>query len=109
MESRVPPLNTADRAAAITLRVNTPPAEIGLDPGVRNGRQALTRKLPDLFKALPGVLREFEALRPLGLRFLDGRGRFCAHILPQSLLAKRLQKTVPKSKKPIASGDGPVS
>jgi hypothetical protein len=67
----------ADRAHAIALRVDPPPAEIRVEPFRRDRVPALAREALDLGIRGPGVERPLEPLRPLRLGFLARLGHAC--------------------------------
>src|SRR5258708_3726502 len=79
----------ADCAGAVALRIDSPPAEIGLDPFIGNRAVTVARKVAYLFQALPGVLDRLKPLRPLCL----GLFRLClyAHfsIVPVQIQCKK--------------------
>src|SRR6266481_6365683 len=88
----------ASDSGSVTLGINAPPLEIGLQPGFRNGAMALAREAADLFQTLPWVLLLLQPFGLLRLGLFDlGLYRSCIHSCVRS-----------KSKKPTAvSGDGP--
>src|SRR5262249_28881075 len=59
----------AEGARAVTLRVDPPPAEICLDPGLGPRGVALRGEGADLIEAFPGVLLPLESLHLLNLGF----------------------------------------
>src|SRR3990172_12883027 len=67
----------ADRAHAIALRVDPPPAEMRVEPFRRDGVPALAREALDLGIRGPGVERCLEPLRPLRLGFLARLDHAC--------------------------------
>ena len=60
----------AGRAYSVTLRVDSPPLEVGVGPLGNDARTALTGEGAHLVEGLPWVLVALQALRPLSLGFL---------------------------------------
>src|ERR1019366_380087 len=63
------PVLAAGYACPVTLRVHTPPAEIGSKPLWRNGPEALACEASNLFEAFPRIFGALKALDPLCLGF----------------------------------------
>src|SRR5579864_1351299 len=60
----------ADRAHAIALRVDAPPAEINAGPFGQHGGTALAREFANFLERFPGILAALQTLDALRLRFL---------------------------------------
>src|SRR5262249_1656376 len=59
----------ADGARTIALRIDPPPPEIGLDPGLGNRGITPGSEGANLVETLPRILFTLESLRPLGFGF----------------------------------------
>src|SRR6185437_15334227 len=71
----------AQRSSAIALRVNAPPAEVCLDPLIRDCGVALCGELADFVEAFPGILLLLKPFGPLGFCFLYRCYHGCAHLI----------------------------
>ena len=98
-----------DGAGAVTLRVNAPPLEIEIGPFGKDSGAALAREFLDFVEVLPGILRAFQALDLLSLRFfwLPGCRDVCC--AGHDGLRVCCLEMPPKNKKPATSCDLLVS
>src|SRR5262249_26033284 len=72
---------SADRASAIPLGINAPPAQVSLQPLVGYRGMSAQGEAADLLKALPWVLLSLEPFGPLGFGLFYWCCRYCAHVL----------------------------